>query len=112
MDEETGISQEEALEFSEEWFGIADTDGSGTIDLNEFYEFAKALDDKKTITQDQQLDLFKKHDADSNETLDKEEFGQALFDMLKLLRNDISEDNSLEDSIQDEEEIDNLEVTV
>ena len=40
------MSQEQSTDIAQKWMEIADTDGSGTIDLGEFTEFISKIDEK------------------------------------------------------------------
>ena len=45
------IGEDEANEYAEQWFGIADWDGSGNIDFGEFKDFIGKIDEKGTISE-------------------------------------------------------------
>ena len=69
---------------------IADVDGSGTIDLDELQELVTKLnydckgDDLKTIFDDQ--------DVDKTGELSKEQFGNAIFHVLKCQKHEEGND--------------------
>lgn len=44
------IDEEQANDYAEQWFSIADTDGNGMIDLDEFKQFVEKVDENKTIS--------------------------------------------------------------
>lgn len=45
------IDEAEASSYAEQWFAIADVDGNGLIDLEEFLEFVEKLDENRTIDE-------------------------------------------------------------
>ena len=60
---------------------IADTDGSGTIDFEEFTEFLNKL--SPDSTEDELKQVFDQIDEDKSGELDLEEFGKAIYECLK-----------------------------
>lgn len=44
------IGEDQANEYAEQWFAIADTDGNGLIDQAEFAGFVEKIDEKKTLS--------------------------------------------------------------
>jgi Ca2+-binding EF-hand superfamily protein len=65
---------------------IADTDGSGTIDIEEFKEFIVKLD--SSIGEDTIKSSFDGQDEEKNGELSVENFGKALFDIIKDMKAD------------------------
>ena len=84
------IDEEQANDYAEQWFAIADTDGNGMIDLDEFKQFVEKVDENKTISETEINNQFENHDTNGRSNLDKVEFGVALHQILLLLKNDIA----------------------
>ena len=76
---------------------IADQDGNGTIDKDEFKDFVHELDKKKTICHADIDEIFVKNDSINIQALDTEEFGLAIWDILKLLKTDLADKKSEEE---------------
>ena len=87
MEKDEDIDEMQANEYAEQWFNIADTDGNGLIDLNEFKQFVDKLDEKNSISEQEVKNQFENHDANERQALDKIEFGVCLHEILKLLKN-------------------------
>ena len=79
--EEGTVSEDTSAEIAKQWMAIADTDGSGTIDVEEFKEFIVKLD--STIEESTIKDKFDGQDEEKNGELSVENFGKALFDIIK-----------------------------
>jgi len=47
------VSEEKSKEIAEKWMAVADIDGSGTIDMEEFKEFLNKLDSTEKLGEDQ-----------------------------------------------------------
>ena len=62
---------------------IADIDGSGTIDLEEFTDFITKLENAGSIDAQK---IFEEQDKDGSGELDVPAFGQALFAALKDMK--------------------------
>ena len=60
-----------------QWLKIADLDGNGTIDFNEFKEFMTKLQDEET-DEDQLREVFNSIDEDGSGELDIDEFAKAI----------------------------------
>ena len=75
----------------------ADEDGNGFIDLFEFKKFVASIDKKKTISAYLTVSIFKQMDDDMNGQLDLEEFGHALWLLLKQTRSDLVVDDEEEE---------------
>ena len=60
---------------------IADTDGSGTVDLGEFTEFINKLSPE--TTPEELKEIFESIDEDKSGELDKQEFAKAIYECLK-----------------------------
>ena len=90
------ISEELAAEIAASWMEIADTDESGTIDIDELRELTQKLE----INVDDSEIKSCYQDADGNEMAElmTEEFGQALFKLLKSSKNDIADNEEAENS--------------
>ena len=75
------MSEKNSTDIAKKWMDIADTDGSGTIDLNEFKEFIAKID--KNITEDDIKQTFDAIDEDGNGELSVAEFGKAIYETFK-----------------------------
>ena len=75
------VSEDSSAEIAKQWMAIADTDGSGTIDIEEFKEFINKLD--STIEEDTIKGSFDSLDGNNDGELSVENFGKALFDIIK-----------------------------
>ena len=60
------LTKDESKRWAEEWMEYADEDGNGFIDLNEFKNFVKSIDKKKTISAYMVVNTFKTMDDDKN----------------------------------------------
>ena len=63
---------------------LADTDGSGTIDLSEFKDFINKLSEK--MEESKVEEIFKEIDENGDGEISKEEFGKALLSALKEMK--------------------------
>ena len=89
MKSDEDIDEAEASSYAEQWFAIADADGNGLIDLEEFIEFVEKLDESKSISDSEVKNQFENHDTSEKNALDKIEFGVALHSLIKLLKAEI-----------------------
>ena len=64
----------------------ADVDGSGTIDFDELKELVQKLE--YTMEDDDLKTMFDEQDTDADGELSKEEFGNAVFAVLKANKSD------------------------
>lgn len=80
------MSNEESTEVAQKWMDIADLDGSGTIDAGEFKEMISKLDE--SIAADEVNKIFESKDENGSGELSVENFGQALYDCLVLMKPD------------------------
>jgi len=83
---EGDVSEDSSAEVAKNWMAIADTDGSGTIDIEEFKEFIVKLD--SSIEEDKIKSCFDGQDEASNGELSVDSFGKALFDIIKGMKED------------------------
>jgi len=65
---------------------IADTDGSGTIDFEEFKELVGKLE--YTMEEDALKEMFSAQDGDESGELDKAAFGSAIYSVLNANKDD------------------------
>lgn len=79
------LDEEGAKKIAVQWINIADIDGDGMIDFQEFKEFmAKIEDDNEEKSTDEQLkEIFDSIDEDKSGQLDVDEFGKALHQCLQ-----------------------------
>jgi len=84
------ISNDDTTEMATKWMELADVDGNGTIDAEEFKDMINKLD--SNIDEEKINEVFSAHDQDSNGALQVETFGLALYDCLKLMKNDEGEE--------------------
>jgi Ca2+-binding EF-hand superfamily protein len=75
------VDEEGAKKVAAQWMTIADVDGDGMIDFQEFKDFmAKIEDEAEDKTTDEQLkEIFDSIDENNNGQLDVDEFGKAFF---------------------------------
>ena len=62
---------------------VADINGNGTIDAEEFQEMINKLDEK--FEESKIKEIFSSNDGDGNGELSINNFGVALYDALKLM---------------------------
>ena len=90
--EESGdVSAELSTEIAESWMEIADVDGSGTIDMEEFKVLVSKLE--YTMEDDALKVVFDKEDSNDDGELSKEEFGNAIFSVLKANKDQAVEED-------------------
>jgi len=80
------FTADQATELANKWIEIADVDGNGTIDFNEFWDLCEKLDD--SLEQGSVKELFANADASGNGELAAAEFGSALYETLKIMKNE------------------------
>ena len=78
------MSSEETTDIATKWMDIADVDGSGTIDIDEFKDMISKLDD--SISADKVKEIFDGQDGDGSGELSVEKFGIALHEALKMMK--------------------------
>ena len=83
------MTEEQSTDIAKKWMEIADTDGSGTIDLNEFKEFITKIDE--SITEDSTKQIFASIDEDGDGELSVAEFGKAIHESFKGMKADEEE---------------------
>lgn len=88
---ESEFTTEDCNELAEKWISIADVDESGTIDLNELTEVVQKLDENFDIKK--ATEIFKSSLGEGNDELSKDEFGNALYECIKLMTADKEESN-------------------
>ena len=78
------MDEESCIELAKKYIEVADQDGSGNIDLQEFLGFIMKLDkDLKSSVDGKKYEaMFNEIDTDRNGKLDEVEFGRALHQML------------------------------
>ena len=74
---------------------IADVDGNGTIDFDEIKELVQKLE--YTMEDDDLKTIFDEQDTDADGELSKEEFGNAIFSVLKANKSDEAGEDEAED---------------
>ena len=79
-------NEESSAAIATAWMGIADLDGSGTIDIEEFKEFIVKLD--SSIEADTIQAAFDGQDEAKDGELPVENFGKALFEIVKDMKAD------------------------
>ena len=99
IEESAEISAELSAEIADSWMEIADVDGNGTIDFDEIKELVQKLE--YTMEDDDLKTIFDEQDTDADGELSKEEFGNAVFSVLKA--------NKSEEAGEEEEEDDQWE---
>ena len=70
---------------------IADTDGNGTISFDEYKELISKLDENQD--EGKLKTIFDAEDHKSFGELSVEQFGKALYESVKLMKQDEDEDN-------------------
>ena len=90
------ISEELAAEIAASWMEIADTDESGSVDIDELRELVQKLEIKVDDSEIKSCYT----DADGNEMAEllTEEFGQALFKLLKSSKDDNADNEEAQNS--------------
>ena len=78
------MSEQETTDLATKWMDIADVDGSGTIDIDEFKDMVSKLDE--SISADKVKELFVAQDGDGSGELSVEKFGVALHEALKMMK--------------------------
>ena len=90
------ISEEFSLEIAASWMEIADTDNSGTVDQEELKELVAKLE--YTMDDDAIKAIFDEQDTNADGELSQEEFGNAVFSVLKSNRNAAADEEGEEDN--------------
>ena len=70
LEADEDIDDETAKEYAEQWFGLADIDGNGLIDMDEFLEFIEKLDENKSLDKEEITKQFENHDSNNQKALD------------------------------------------
>lgn len=76
---------------------MADTDGNGLIDQEEFVEFVEKLDENKTLSDYEIKSEFESHDHDEQKALDQTQFAVCLHAILGKLRKDLEKEEQEDD---------------
>ena len=79
------VTEEEAKKIAAQWINIADVDGDGLIDFQEFKDFMAKIENEsdEKSTEEHLRQIFDSIDENNNGQLDQDEFGKALFQCLK-----------------------------
>ena len=79
------VTEEEAKKIAAQWINIADVDGDGLIDFQEFKDFMAKIENEsdEKSTEEHLRQIFDSIDENNNGQLDQDEFGKALFQYLK-----------------------------
>lgn len=79
------VDEEGAEKIAEDWMTIADTDGSGSIDIDEWTKFVNKLEDgdEQQTGEEELKKIFDLLDVNEDGELTVKEFGTALFDLIK-----------------------------
>ena len=107
-DKDFKLTETNAKNWATEWLEYADRDGNGLIDLQEFKDFVRKIEkvvktsfkanpsygkmvSKKKIEIKAYVivDTFKRKDEDKSGELDVDEFGEAVWDILNLIQNEL-----------------------
>jgi len=75
------LTEEDSTAIARDWMAVADIDGSGTIDFEEFSTFASKLECK--LSEDEVKKIFVDSDKNSNGELDLEEFGLSFHQIVQ-----------------------------
>ena len=79
------VDEEGAIKIAESWMNIADVDGDGKIDFQEYTDFINklGLEGDDAPTEEEMKNIFDELDTNGSGDLDVEEFGKALHQILK-----------------------------
>ena len=107
-DKDFKLTETNAKNWATEWLEYADRDGNGLIDLQEFKDFVRKIEkvvktsfkanpsygkmvSKKKIEIKAYVivDTFKRKDEDKSGELDVDEFGEAVWDILNLIQDEL-----------------------
>ena len=80
------MKEEQISEIAGKWMEVADVNGNGTISFDEFKELISELDEKQQ--EDQVKTLFDAEDKESSGELTVDQFGKALCESVKLMKQD------------------------
>ena len=72
-------------EVAKNWIEIADTNGNGSINKQEFVDLVNKLDEG--FNAEKLDEIFAAQDADGNNVLPVQNFGAALYEACKLMKN-------------------------
>ena len=92
LDGDEELNEEQMNEVAQKWMEIADVDGNGFIDKTEFVDLVNKLEDG--FNSDKLDEIFAAQDTDDNGQLSVQNFGAALFESCKLMKNHEEEVNS------------------
>jgi Ca2+-binding EF-hand superfamily protein len=86
------MDEEKTTDIATKWMEVADIDESGTIDFSEFKEMIGKLDD--TQSEETLKEFFDHQDSDNSGELSVENFGKALYESFKVMKQEsVEEDN-------------------
>jgi len=90
-DDDTEMTEESASALAKDWMELADLDGSGTIDIDEFKDFVDKLE--CNLSEEKVEAIFEAADKNNNKELDIDEFGASFFETIKSMKvNGVEED--------------------
>jgi Ca2+-binding EF-hand superfamily protein len=72
----------DSQDFASRWLQIADVDGNGTIDFEEFKNFLSKLSATSSMDEQSLQEVFSSIDTNGNGQLNEEEFGNAIYKAL------------------------------
>ena len=75
------MTEKQSSDIAKKWMAVADTDGNGTIDIDEFTGFISKIEiNDKIIIEDDAKKIFESIDEDDDGKLSEAEFGKAIHD--------------------------------
>jgi Ca2+-binding EF-hand superfamily protein len=92
LEETSEINVELSTEIANAWMEITDVNASGTIDMEELKELVTKLE--YTMTEEAIKEVFDGEDSNADGELSKEEFGNAIFSILKSNKDVAAEEDA------------------